>query len=85
MEFTTAVRYQMDLTIVVLNKSELGEISKEQRTAMFDVWHTELRNPNLAEFAENCGGLGIRVESDDELESALRTRLVIAARRSWKS
>jgi thiamine pyrophosphate-dependent acetolactate synthase large subunit-like protein/nitrite reductase/ring-hydroxylating ferredoxin subunit len=71
-EFTTAVKYDMDLTHVLLNDDELGKISKEQRTGGWDVWQTDLVNPGFADFAENCGGLGVAVESDDELDAALK-------------
>ncbi len=70
-EFTTAVKYDMDLTHVLLNDDELGKISKEQRTGGWDVWQTDLVNPDFADFAENCGGLGVSVESDDELDAAI--------------
>lgn len=70
MEFTTAVRHDMDITHVLLNNSELGKISKEQRAAHFDPWQTGLHNPNFAAFAELCGGVGIRVTDRDELNDA---------------
>lgn len=74
-EFTTAVKYGMNITHVLLNNSELGKISKEQRAGDWDVWQTSLHNPNFASYAENCGGLGIRVTAKDELEEALRRGL----------
>ena len=61
MELTTAVKYQMKITHVLLNNSELGKISKEQRAGHYDVWQTSLHNPNFAAFAELCGAKGIRV------------------------
>lgn len=70
-ELTTAVKYGMDITHVLLNNDELGKISKEQRAGQWDVWQTSLRNPNFAAYAENCGAMGIRVESPDELHDAL--------------
>ncbi len=70
-ELTTLVKYNMNVTHVLLNNAELGKISKEQRAAMFDVWQTEMHNPNFAKYAENCGALGIRVEDINELENAL--------------
>jgi pyruvate oxidase len=74
-EFTTAVKYDMDITHVLLNDDELGKISKEQRTGGWDVWQTDLVNPDFAAFAENCGGMGVSVDSDDELDGALETAL----------
>jgi thiamine pyrophosphate-dependent acetolactate synthase large subunit-like protein len=70
-EFTTAVQYGMDICHVLLNNAELGKISKEQRAGNWPVWQTNLRNPNFAAYAESSGGLGIRVETVDELSDAL--------------
>ncbi len=70
-EFTTAVKYGMNLTHVLLNNKELGKISKEQRVGNWEVWQTSLQNPNFADYAGNCGGLGIRVERAEDLEDAL--------------
>jgi len=74
-EFTTAVKYDMDVTHVLLNDDELGKISKEQRTGGWDVWQTDLVNPGFAEFAENCGGHGVHVEDPDALDDALETAI----------
>ncbi|MEM7141229.1 MAG: thiamine pyrophosphate-binding protein [Actinomycetota bacterium] len=71
MEMTTAVKYDMDITHVVMNNSELGKISKEQRAADFDVWQTSLHNPSFAAFAELCGAKGVRVTELDDLPSAI--------------
>ncbi|AXT19124.1 thiamine pyrophosphate-binding protein [Flavobacteriaceae bacterium AU392] len=70
-EITTLVKYNMNIKHIVLNNSELGKISKEQRAAEVDVWQTSLKNPSFAAFAENCGALGIRVEKLDELIPAM--------------
>jgi len=71
-ELTTAVKYNIPIKHILLNNSELGKISKEQRAAEFDVWKTGLHNPNFSEFAKNCGALGIRVEKRAELEKAMQ-------------
>ena len=70
-EISTLVKYQMNIKHVILNNSELGKISKEQRAAELDVWQTSLQNPNFAAFAENCGALGIRVEKLEDLIPAM--------------
>ncbi|MEM7437544.1 MAG: thiamine pyrophosphate-dependent enzyme, partial [Myxococcota bacterium] len=74
-EYTTAVKYGMDITHVLLNNSELGKISKEQRSADYDVWETSLHNPSFAEYAELCGVWGQRVTDAAELEGALSKAL----------
>ncbi len=75
MDFTTAVKYGMNITHVLMNNSELGKISKEQRSAELDVWQTSLHNPEFAAFAQLCGGVGIRVTAVDDLDRALADAL----------
>ena len=47
-DFTTAVKYNMDITHVLLNNSQLGKISKEQRAGEWPVWQTALHTPSFA-------------------------------------
>jgi thiamine pyrophosphate-dependent acetolactate synthase large subunit-like protein len=70
-ELTTAVKYGMNITHVLLNNAELGKISKEQRAGQWKVWQTSLHNPSFAGYAELCGALGVRVENQSELDAAL--------------
>jgi pyruvate oxidase len=81
-EFTTAARYGMDVTLVLLNNGELGKISREQISAIRPVWQTELVNPDFAAFAESCGGAGFRVTRIDELGPALMSALAVTGRPS---
>lgn len=71
-ELTTLVKYNMPVKHILINNSELGKISKEQRTSELEVWKTDMHNPNFADFANNCGALGIRVEKREELEDAMQ-------------
>ena len=70
-EITTLVKYKMPIKHILINNSELGKISKEQRAGEHDVWNTSLHNPNFADFATNCGALGIRVEKLEDLMPAM--------------
>lgn len=70
-EFTTAVKYKMNITHVLLNNSELGKISKEQLAGEWAVWQTALKNPNFSQYAKNCGGLGLQVTEIGQLEKAM--------------
>ena len=72
-EMNTLVKYNMNIKHIVLNNSELGKISKEQRAAEVDVWQTKLTNPSFAKYAENCGALGIKVEKLEDLVPAMKT------------
>jgi thiamine pyrophosphate-dependent acetolactate synthase large subunit-like protein len=71
MEFTTAVKYGMNICHVLMNNSQLGKISKEQRAGAFPVWQTDLINPAFAGFARSCGGMGELVKTRGELDAAL--------------
>ena len=74
-ELTTAVKYGMNITHILLNNNELGKISKEQRAGDWDVWQTSLHNPDFAEYANLCGALGISVRSQNELDDAISRAL----------
>lgn len=74
-ELTTLVKYGMNVTHVVLNNSELGKISKEQRAGQWRVWQTALHNPSFAEIASSCGLHAARVDQADALAPALAVAL----------
>jgi pyruvate oxidase len=71
MEYTTAVKYGLPIKLVLLNNTEIGKISKEQRGVKVPVWQTSLVNPNFSEFATMCGGWGKRVSSHAALSADL--------------
>ncbi len=75
MELTTAVKYGMDITHILLNNNELGKISKEQRAGEWDVWGTDLHNPPFAKFAQLCGAIGLRAEVPLDLDNAITKAL----------
>ncbi len=74
-EITTLVKYDMDVTHVVLNNSELGKISREQVSAIRPVWQTSLVNPDFAAFARSAGAMGHRAETAEDFRSALEESL----------
>jgi len=74
-ELTTAVKYGMRITHVLLNNHSLGKITKEQRAERYDVWQTSLHNPDFAAYAELCGARGVRVTAADQLDDALARAL----------
>jgi len=70
-DFNTAVKYGMNITHLLLNNSQLGKISKEQRAGEWPVWQTDLHNPSFAAYAKLCGGHGVRVTEADKIATAL--------------
>ncbi len=76
-EFTTAVKYRMPITHILLNNDELGKISREQIGAIHPVWQTGLVNPDFAEYARLCGGQGFRVDAASDLEDTMAAALAV--------
>lgn len=74
-ELTTAVKYGMNITHLLLNNHSLGKISKEQRDGRYQVWQTGLRNPDFAAYARLCGAFGLRVTDPARLDDAFAQAL----------
>lgn len=74
-ELTTAVKYDMNLTHVLLDNGSLGKITKEQRAVSMDVWQTSLHNPDFAAYAALCGALGLSVRDIGDLTGAVSDAL----------
>ena len=71
-DFVTAVKYELPIVVIVLNNSKIAMIKFEQETMGNAEFQTNLLNPDFARFAEDCGGVGYRVETRDALKEALR-------------
>ncbi|WP_255506313.1 thiamine pyrophosphate-dependent enzyme [Mycolicibacterium sp. 018/SC-01/001] len=74
-EITTAVKYDMNITHILLNNGELAKISDEQRGAEYAVWQTSLLNPNFAALARDCGAYGRRVVDGEDVAGAITEAL----------
>lgn len=70
-DLMTIAKYNMPIKLIVLNNSELGKISKEQRSGNFEVWATSLKNVSFSGYAENCGLKGIKATTAEELEKGM--------------
>ena len=76
-DFTTAVKYDLPITVLVLNNHDLAMIREEQREANYPSFGTDLTNPDFAAYAEACGGVGIRVEKPEDLAGAVLKALAM--------
>lgn len=74
-DFTTAIKYDIPVKAILFDNGELAMISVEQRTEGYPKFSTELVNPDFADYANSCGGLGIRTESSEKLKSDLERTL----------
>lgn len=70
-EFSTAVEQNLAIVVVILNNRELAMISVEQKLEGYPKFATALKNPDFAEYARSCGGVGVKVTRPDELRAAL--------------
>jgi pyruvate oxidase len=75
MEFTTAVFNKLPITVIVFNDGKLKNIKKEQESYGYPEYRVSFPNPNLAELATSCGGLGIQVKEAEKLDDAIRKAL----------
>ena len=70
-DFLTAVKYSLPVKVFLFNNRQLGMIMQEQKVEGYTNWQTELYNCDFAEFARNCGGIGIAVAGPSELGGAV--------------
>lgn len=71
-DFLTAVKNDIYIKIFIFNNKQLGMIMQEQKVEIYPNWQTDLYNCNFAEYAKNCGGIGIKVKDPEDLPAAVR-------------
>jgi pyruvate dehydrogenase (quinone) len=71
-DMLSAVQLNLPIKIIVLNNGTLGYVAMEMKAGGYVDTNVDLKNPNFAEMAAVAGFKGIRVESSDALEGALR-------------
>ena len=76
-DFLTAVKYKLPIKVFLFNNKQLGMIMKEQKVENYPNWQTDLYNCDFAEYAENCGGVGIKVMNPEDLTAAIEKALSI--------
>jgi pyruvate oxidase len=70
-DFATAVKYKLDIKIIVFNNSKLGLIQMEERVQGNPEFETEIHNPDYAAFAKICQGEGFEIRAAAELKPVL--------------
>ena len=74
-DFLTAIKYKLPIKVFIFNNKQLGMIMQEQRVEDYPNWQTDLLNCDFASYAQNCGGMGIRVSDPEKLEESVETAL----------
>lgn len=69
-EFNTAVRYGIDIVVIVCNDKAYGAEYVQFRDRQLDPGLVCFEWPDLASVATSLGGEGVTVRSDDDLEKA---------------
>jgi thiamine pyrophosphate-dependent acetolactate synthase large subunit-like protein/rubredoxin len=70
-DFLTAVKYSLPIKVFIFNNRQLGMIMQEQKMEGYPNWQTELQNLDYAAYAQICGGLGITINTPEELPEAV--------------
>jgi thiamine pyrophosphate-dependent acetolactate synthase large subunit-like protein/rubredoxin len=70
-DFTTAVRENLAIKVIVFNDGKLKNIKKEQESEHFPEFGVNFPNPDFAGFATSCGGEGYTVEDPHKLDEVL--------------
>ncbi|MEO8803893.1 MAG: thiamine pyrophosphate-dependent enzyme [Rudaea sp.] len=71
-DFLTAVKYKLPITVIVFNNHKLGLIQAEQESSALPAYAVELHNPDFAAYARLCGGEGWNVIHTDQLDAAIK-------------
>ncbi|HKC69782.1 MAG TPA: thiamine pyrophosphate-dependent enzyme [Bacteroidia bacterium] len=75
-DFATAIKYNLNIKIIIFNNAKLGLIQMEEEARSGNPeYETELCDPNYAMFANSCGGEGYTVSNSHELKSVLSIAL----------
>jgi pyruvate oxidase len=71
-DFTTAVRENLAIKVIIFNDGKLKNIKKEQSRDGYPEFGVDFPNPDFADFARTCGGEGFKVEDPHELDETLK-------------
>lgn len=71
-DFTTAVRENLAIKVIVFNDGKLKNIKKEEERDGYPEYGVSFPNPNFAQFAQTAGGEGFRVKDPKELDEILK-------------
>jgi pyruvate dehydrogenase (quinone) len=74
-DLITAVSHDLPVKLVVFDNGRLGMVKLEMEQVGLPEFGTVLHNPDFARVAEAVGMKGIRVESPDDVEAAIRSAL----------
>lgn len=76
MDFLTAVKYHLPVVVVVMANGSYAMEKNRMDVAGLNDLGSQLNNPDFAQIAIACGGIGVRVEKAEQLQKALSEAFV---------
>ena len=70
-ELSTAVRYGIGVVTVVFRNDSYGNVARDLNEFFDGTYETDLTNPDLVDFAESFGAIGMRANDPSELETLI--------------
>ncbi|WP_406660581.1 thiamine pyrophosphate-binding protein [Methanolobus sp. ZRKC3] len=71
-DFTTAVREELGINVIVFNDGKLKNIKKEELRDNYPEFGVSFPNPDFAQFASSSGGEGYRIEDPKDLDEVMQ-------------
>jgi acetolactate synthase-1/2/3 large subunit len=76
-ELATAMKYNLNIVVVIINDNGYGTIKNVQKKHFGEVLGVDLFNPNFIKFAEAFNAYGFRVEKPHEFKHTLEKALML--------
>ena len=70
-ELSTAVKYGINIVTVLFRDNAYGNVARDLDNYFGGAYGTELLNPDIVQFAESFGAIGLRASDPEELETLL--------------
>ena len=70
-ELATAVQYGINIVTVLFRDNAYGNVARDLDNYFGGAYGTELRNPDIVQFAESFGAVGLRADDPQDLASLL--------------
>ena len=70
-ELSTAVKYGINVTVVVFRNDSYGNVARDLDEVFGGTYETDLHNPDFVKFAESFGALGMRTDNPMDLETLI--------------
>ncbi|MHB0997909.1 MAG: thiamine pyrophosphate-binding protein [Armatimonadota bacterium] len=71
-DFTTAVKYDLPIIVLLFNNNSYGRVTGEERDAGLPEYTFDLVNPDFVDFANSCGGFGVHLKHEKDIISVFK-------------